>query len=238
MVSSPAAIPAPLEALLAETARPAEKDAPAPRAPGVKASPEIQLTRPVAETIFRSGQKPGDAADTRQAQLRVIYADVVSSDRQDEARLRVSAPALNSRAPSNPNSSIDDAIRMAVAAANQRPRNGQPAGTGIVPRGASEPAADAAQRGELLPPIGRELAGRVRERMGEDIAEVIFDRTRYAAYKAKPEEANVDIVRRQRRDAPRIPPPPVPTAAAIEARPELQAGGGPVDRFLKALKGN
>lgn len=96
------------------------------------------------------------------------------------------------------------------------------------------------QRGELLLPISREpspehMALKVRERRSDDLAEVIFDSTRYAAYRDKPEEANVSIVRRNRRDVSRVLPPPVPTAQ-IEARQELKSAGT-VDRFLKALKG-
>ncbi len=225
----------------------------------------IHIPRPVAEAIFKAGTpNAAEGRESLSARLKTIDAEIVDAEpvakpepvkRNDDGASQpvkgtgvsaspsaAVAPGQAPRPAFNPASSIDDAIRSAVIAASERVHGAAPPSTEIAPRAAAEPRShgDGSHRGELLPPISREpspehMALRVRERMGDDLAEVIFDSTRYAAYRDKPEEANVSIVRRNRRDVPRVLPPPVPSAQ-IEARPELKSAGT-VDRFLKALKG-
>lgn len=256
VVSIPAAVPTNLKSLLAEfeskapTAK-AASAAPASRTQAnVSGQSGIQIPRPVAETIFRSAGKsaetgknaePGEALPARAGSTDAEVVEQRSKTSAPAGAVAQVPPALPQNPPANPKASIDDAIRSAVMAASKLTRNGAPfpASTELAPH--APHSGSQSQRGELLPPISRDsspesTAVRVRERMSDDLAEVIFDSTRYAAYRNKPEEANVNIVRRQRRDTPRVLPPPVPTAA-IEARSELK-GSGTIDRFLKALKGD
>lgn len=236
-----AALPSGLEALMKDFAA---KTPPAPAQPSSQPTAEINIPRPVAETIFKAGSPAmSDPRESLSARLRTIDAEVIEAVPSPKANeVNINATIEPSRPALNPSASIDDAIRSAMMAASERVHGAVSPSTELATREPTDPQSRTqnGQRGELLLPISREpspehMALKVRERRSDDLAEVIFDSTRYAAYRDKPEEANVSIVRRNRRDVPRVLPPPVPTAQ-IEARPELKSAGT-VDRFLKALKG-
>jgi predicted flap endonuclease-1-like 5' DNA nuclease len=245
VISVAATLPSGLEALMKDFAT---KTPPAPAHQSSQATAEINIPRPVAETILKAGapamsEAMSDTRESLSARLRTIDAEVIEAVPGPKApEANVNAPTQPARPALNPSASIDDAIRSAMMAAIERVHGAVSPSTELAARESTDPQSrtENGQRGELLLPISREpspehMALKVRERRSDDLAEVIFDSTRYAAYRDKPEEANVSIVRRNRRDVSRVLPPPVPTAQ-IEARQELKSAGT-VDRFLKALKG-